>query len=58
MRPHGTGIDAECGHLAVFLASKMASYITGATIPIDGGTYASSGWIRDGAGQWTLPPEA
>lgn len=52
------GIDAECGHLAVFLASRMASYITGAVIPIDGGTYGSSGWIRSQAGNWLLPPEA
>lgn len=52
------GIDAECGHLAVFLASRMASYITGAVIPIDGGTYGSSGWIRGQAGNWLLPPEA
>ena len=51
------GIDAECGHLAVFLASRMASYITGAIIPVDGGTWASGGWIRDGAGQWKLPPD-
>lgn len=52
------GIDAECGHLAVFLASSMASYITGTIIPIDGGTWGSGGWIRDKAGQWVLPPEA
>ena len=52
------GIDAECGHLAVFLASGMASYITGAIIPIDGGTWGSSGWIRNQAGDWALPPEA
>ncbi len=55
------GIDAECGHLAVFLASSMASYITGAIIPIDGGTWASGGWIRGGkvgdGGGWILPPE-
>ncbi len=52
------GIDEECGRLAVFLASKMASYITGAIIPIDGGTWASSGWIRDSQDNWILPPEA
>lgn len=52
------GIDEECGRLAVFLASSMASYITGAIIPIDGGTWASSGWVRDSKGQWILPPEA
>ena len=56
------GIDAECGHLAVFLASGMASYITGTIIPIDGGTWGSGGWVRDrepGAGVgWMLPPDA
>ena len=52
------GIDAECGHLAVFLASRMASYITGTIIPIDGGTWGSGGWMRDKAGSWVLPPEA
>jgi NAD(P)-dependent dehydrogenase (short-subunit alcohol dehydrogenase family) len=52
------GIDAECGHLAVFLASRMASYITGTVIPIDGGTWASGGWVRDSADKWILPPEA
>lgn len=49
-----TGIDTECGNVAVFLASKMSSYITGATIPVDGGAWASSGWIRNNAGKWTL----
>ena len=52
------GIDAECGHLAVFLASRMASYITGTVIPIDGGTWGSGGWVRDSTGDWILPPEA
>ncbi len=52
------GIDAECGHLAVFLASAMSSYITGTVVPVDGGTWASGGWVRDSTGKWILPPEA
>ena len=48
------GVDTECGNLAVFLASSMSEYITGAVIPVDGGTWASSGWLRNRAGTWTL----
>jgi NAD(P)-dependent dehydrogenase (short-subunit alcohol dehydrogenase family) len=48
------GIDTECGNAAVFLCSAMSSYVTGAVIPVDGGTWASSGWVRDRAGQWSL----
>ncbi len=51
------GIDEECGQLAVFLASRMSTYITGALIPVDGGSWASSGWIRDKTNNWILPPE-
>ena len=40
----------------VFLASEMARYITGATLAIDGGTEASSGWVRDTQNRWTLFP--
>lgn len=52
------GIDEECGRAAVFLASRMASYVTGTILPVDGGSWASSGWVRDGRGDWILPPEA
>jgi hypothetical protein len=31
----------------------MASYITGVLIPIDGGTFAASGWMRSTTGRWT-----
>ena len=48
------GIDTECGDAAVFLSSKMSSYITGIVIPIDGGTWASSGWSRNRSGKWVL----
>ena len=48
------GVDTECGNVAVFLASKMSEYVTGTVIPVDGGTWASSGWIRNSAGKWTL----
>lgn len=52
------GIDEECGRAAVFLASKMASYVTGVILPVDGGSWASSGWVRNSEDKWILPPEA
>jgi 3-oxoacyl-[acyl-carrier protein] reductase len=36
----------EIAGAAVFLASDMASYITGQTIHVDGGTHAAGGWYR------------
>jgi len=48
------GVGSECGDAALFLSSEMASYITGITLPIDGGTWASSGWVRNREGGWTL----
>lgn len=48
------GIDMECGDAALFLVSGMSSYITGALLPVDGGTAAASGWVRGRNGKWTL----
>jgi NAD(P)-dependent dehydrogenase (short-subunit alcohol dehydrogenase family) len=48
------GRDTECASVALFLASAMSSYVTGTVIPVDGGSWASSGWLRNRAGDWTL----
>jgi NAD(P)-dependent dehydrogenase (short-subunit alcohol dehydrogenase family) len=48
------GLVDECAAAAVFLCSSMAGYITGVTLNVDGGSWASSGWTRDGSGGWTL----
>lgn len=44
----------DCAGAAVFLASAMSGYITGTTLNVDGGTWASSGWIRNDGDGWTL----
>jgi NAD(P)-dependent dehydrogenase (short-subunit alcohol dehydrogenase family) len=51
------GIDSECGSAAVFLSSAMSDYVTGIVLPVDGGTWASSGWLRSPAGKWVLTGE-
>jgi NAD(P)-dependent dehydrogenase (short-subunit alcohol dehydrogenase family) len=44
----------EVAGAAVFLASSLGRYITGVALPVDGGTWASSGWTKTPAGGWGL----
>lgn len=48
------GSIGECASVVAFLCSPLSSYVTGATIPVDGGTWASSGWVREPTGGWTM----
>lgn len=42
------GSAEECASVIVFLASDMASFVTGSSIPVDGGTIAAASWkVRD-----------
>ncbi|MEY3905849.1 MAG: hypothetical protein RIR59_672 [Pseudomonadota bacterium] len=50
------GHPDDCAHAALYLASPMASWVTGTEINIDGGSLAAAGWIRDVRGVWTNMP--
>lgn len=50
------GKPEDCAGAALYLASPLASWITGSEINVDGGTLAASGWLRDVNGVWTNMP--
>lgn len=53
------GSVAEFAEAAAFFCTPGARYITGALIPVDGGTWASAGWTRQPGGRgWTLTGRA
>jgi NAD(P)-dependent dehydrogenase (short-subunit alcohol dehydrogenase family) len=52
------GTPDDAGGIAVFLASDHASFLTGTTIHMDGGSLAAGGWFRTKRGNrvWTNRP--
>ena len=44
----------ECAAVIVFLASDMAGFVTGTTIPVDGGTVAAAAWKINANGRFVL----
>jgi NAD(P)-dependent dehydrogenase (short-subunit alcohol dehydrogenase family) len=49
------GVVEDCAAAAIFLSSPMGRYVSGTTMNIDGGTWASSGWTRTpGKDGWQL----
>ena len=44
--------------MVLFLASDLAGFVTGLTIPVDGGTLAAGGWYgREGGRGFTNLPD-
>lgn len=50
------GRPADCAGAALYLASPLASWVTGTAIHVDGGALAASGWYRTPQGEWSNVP--
>jgi meso-butanediol dehydrogenase / (S,S)-butanediol dehydrogenase / diacetyl reductase len=50
------GQPGDVAGVALFLASELSAFVTGTTVHVDGGTYASSGWFPTEEGGWTNRP--
>jgi NAD(P)-dependent dehydrogenase (short-subunit alcohol dehydrogenase family) len=52
------GQTDDYGDVVLFLASDLSRFVTGAVIPVDGGTLAASGWYSKMSGKgWTNMPD-
>jgi len=55
------GLPEDQARVILFLASDLSAFVTGQTIPIDGGTGAAGGWFRSSrrpGREWTNRPVA
>jgi NAD(P)-dependent dehydrogenase (short-subunit alcohol dehydrogenase family) len=56
------GVPRDQARIILFLASDLSAFMTGHTIPTDGGTAAAGGWFRSaqraGGRAWTNRPIA
>jgi 3-oxoacyl-[acyl-carrier protein] reductase len=52
------GKPEEVARVALFLASELSSFVTGATIPVEGGMLAAAGWLHHPTTGWTTDPRA
>ncbi len=50
------GQPADVAGVALFLASDLSGFVTGTTVPVDGGTLAAGGWFPTEEGGWTNRP--
>jgi 3-oxoacyl-[acyl-carrier protein] reductase len=48
------GRPEDVAGAAVFLASELSAFVTGATLHVDGGTWAAGAWRRGADGGWEL----
>lgn len=52
------GQPEDSADVVVFLAGDGSRFVTGITIPVDGGTLAAGGWYRRASGDgWTVTPD-
>jgi NAD(P)-dependent dehydrogenase (short-subunit alcohol dehydrogenase family) len=42
----------DCAGAAVYLAGNLGKWVTGTTLHVDGGAFASSGWVRQDDGTY------
>jgi len=50
------GTPSDAAGAVLFLASDLSAFVTGTTVHVDGGTFASGGWFPTEEGGWTNRP--